>query len=132
MLIEPAIYLPYLMQEFVEAGGNAVVREMRELPELLALNEPVIFNCTGLGSRELFGDDELTPVRGQLVFMPADERVDYSTHGSGDGLLYMCPRVDGILLGGTFERGATHLEADTDTTARIVAEHARMFASMRV
>ena len=132
MLIEPAIYLPYLMQEFVEAGGNAVVREMRELPELLALNEPVIFNCTGLGSRELFGDDELTPVRGQLVFMPADERVDYSTHGSGDGLLYMFPRADGILLGGTFERGATHLEADADTTARIVAEHARMFASMRV
>ena len=132
MLIEPAIYLSHLMQEFVDAGGKLVVQEMRELPELLALREPVIFNCTGLGSRELFRDEQLTPVRGQLVFMPADERVDYTTHGSGDGLLYMFPRADGILLGGTFERGATHLEPDADTTARIVTEHARMFASMRV
>ncbi len=132
LLIEPAIYLPHLMQEFVDAGGKIVVREMRELPELLSLSESAIFNCTGLGSRELFGDDQLTPIRGQLVFMPADERVDYTTHGSGDGLLYMFPRADGILLGGTFERGATHLEPDADTTARIVGEHARMFASMRV
>ena len=92
----------------------------------------VIFNCTGLGARELFNDSELTPVRGQLVFMPPDERVDYITHGSGQGLLYMFPRADGILLGGTFERDATHLEPDDDTTARIVREHTRMFSAMRL
>ena len=92
----------------------------------------MIFNCTGLGARTLFADDELTPVRGQLVFMPADERVDYLTHGSGQGLLYMFPRADGILLGGTYERGATHLEPDAETTERIVREHARMFAAMRI
>ncbi len=132
LLIEPAIYLPRLMQEVRDTGGNIVVREMRDAAELLTLPEPVIFNCTGLGSRTLFDDTELIPVRGQLVFMPADERVDYITHGSGQGLLYMFPRADGILLGGTFERGATHLEPDADTTARIVSEHARIFQGMRV
>ena len=130
-LIEPAIYLPRLMQELRDAGGSIVVREMTHVSDVLALNEPVIFNCTGLGARELFNDNELIPVRGQLVFMPADERVDYCTHGSGEGLLYMFPRADGLLLGGTFERGATHLEPDADTTARIVQEHARMFQQMR-
>ena len=120
------------MQELRDAGGNIVVREMRNVAEVLALDEPVIFNCTGLGARELFADDGLIPVRGQLVFMPPDERVDYVTHGSGEGLLYMFPRADGILLGGTFERGATHLEPDADTTARIVREHARMFQAMRI
>jgi hypothetical protein len=63
--------------------------------------------------------------------MAADDRVDYITHGSGEGLLYMFPRADGILLGGTFERNATHLEPDADTTARIVREHARLFQAMR-
>ena len=131
-LIEPAIYLPRLMQELRDAGGSIVVRDFANVSEVLALSEPVIFNCTGLGARELFNDDALIPVRGQLVFMPPDERVDYCTHGSGEGLLYMFPRADGLLLGGTFERGATHLEPDAETTARIVQEHARMFQQMRV
>ena len=112
--------------------ANIVVRNMADVSEVLALEEPVIFNCTGLGARELFDDDELIPVRGQLVFMAADERVDYCTHGSGEGLLYMFPRADGILLGGTFERNATHLEPDMETTARIVQQHARLFQGMRI
>ena len=131
-LIEPAIYLPRLMQDLRDGGGNIVVRNMADVSEVLALEEPVIFNCTGLGARDLFDDDELIPVRGQLVFMAADERVDYCTHGSGEGLLYMFPRADGILLGGTFERNATHLEPDMETTARIVQQHARLFQGMRI
>ncbi len=132
LLIEPSIYLPWLMQEIRAAGGAIVVREFQRAAEILTLDEPVIFNCTGLGARDLFGDAELMPVRGQLVFMAADERVDYCTHGSGEGLLYMFPRADGILLGGTYERGATHLEPDAETTVRIVGEHARMFQAMRI
>jgi hypothetical protein len=31
--------------------------------------------------------------------------VDYLTIGGGEGVLYMFPRSDGILLGETFERG---------------------------
>ncbi|MEQ1519400.1 MAG: hypothetical protein ABL931_23235, partial [Usitatibacteraceae bacterium] len=83
-------------------------------------------------ARVLFSDDALTPIRGQLAFMPTDERVDYITHGGGAGLLYMFPRADGILLGGTYERNATHLEPDAETTARIVREHARMVREMHV
>jgi len=132
LLIEPSAYLPRLMQDLREAGGGIVVREIRNLDEVVAMDEPVVFNCTGLGARDLFGDAELVPVRGQLVFMPADERVDYCTHGSGEGLMYMFPRADGILLGGTYERGATHLEADAGTTARIVREHQRQAQAMRV
>lgn len=131
LLIEPAIFLPGLMREIREAGGAILQRELRA-DELQLLSEPVIFNCTGLGARELFGDTELTPIRGQLAFMPADERIDYVTHGSGEGLLYMFPRADGILLGGAYERGATHLTPDAATTGRIVSEHARMARAMRL
>jgi hypothetical protein len=49
----------------------------------LALAEPVVVNCAGLGAGALFGDSEIEPVRGQLVFLQPDDRVDYLTVGSG-------------------------------------------------
>ena len=132
MLIEPSVFLRRTMSDIREAGGRFEIRDFRERSEVLALAEPVIFNCTGLGAAGLFGDTELTPVRGQLVFVPPDDRLDYLTVGGGEGVLYMFPRPDGILLGGTFERGASHLTADPATTERILREHARIAREMRV
>lgn len=132
MLIEPSVFLRRTMSDIREAGGRFVIRDFRDRAEVLALEEPVIFNCTGLGAAGLFGDTELTPVRGQLVFVPPDDRLDYLTIGGGEGNLYMFPRPDGILLGGTFERGASHLTPDQATTDRIVREHARIAREMRV
>lgn len=131
LLIEPPIYLRRMLRDVREAGARVVVREFRDRAEVLALPEPVVFNCTGLGAKALFGDEELTPVRGQLAFLPPDERIDYLTHGGGQGLLYMFPRADGILLGGSFERGASHLVPDPEITARVLREHARIFGEMR-
>jgi hypothetical protein len=94
MLIEPAVFLRRTMSDVREAGRRFGVREFRDRSEVLALEEPVVFNCTGLGAAA-FGDAELTPVRGQLVFVPPDDRVDHLTIGGGDGVLYMFPRSDG-------------------------------------
>ena len=57
MLIEPSIYLGKLLRDFYVAGGRVVVREFRSRTEIARMREPVIFNCTGLGSRELFKDE---------------------------------------------------------------------------
>ena len=54
------------------AGGRIAVRRFATPADLAALPERLVFNCTGLGARELFGDTELRPVRGQLaVLLPA-------------------------------------------------------------
>ncbi len=131
MLIEPAILLPRLMNDIRAAGGDIAQRALRDREEILAIDTPVIFNCTGLGAKQLFGDEELTPIRGQVVMLPPDARVDYLTHGgAGNGvenLLYMFPRTDGILLGGTYERGVADLAPDEFTTARILRQHVALF-----
>src|SRR5687767_2030000 len=132
MLIEPDVFLRRTLSDVREAGGRIVIRDFRDRTEVLALEEPVIFNCTGLGAAALFDDKELVPVRGQLVFMPPDDRLDYLTIGGGQGVLYMFPRSDGVLLGGTFERGASHLTPDAATTERIIREHARIGREMRI
>jgi D-amino-acid oxidase len=86
----------------------------------------VIFNCTGLGAGELFDDDELVPVSGQLVFLPPDPAVDFVTVGGGKGVLYMVPRKGEILLGGTFNRGNWSTQPDPVETDRIIEEHRKL------
>jgi glycine/D-amino acid oxidase-like deaminating enzyme len=125
MLIEPAVYLAALQRDFYIAGGKIVMREFPDVQALLTLRENLIFNCTGLGARTLFNDQELIPVRGQLSFLLPQPEIDYMTVGPGD--IYMFPRRDGILLGGTHERGDSNLEPDPASTSRILRESAALF-----
>lgn len=130
LLIEPAIYLNALLRDFLTARGDLVVREFRDTRELMQLREPLLFNCTGLGARDLFHDDELIPIRGQLSFLLPQPEVDYMTLGPGD--IYMFPRHDGVLLGGSHERGAWDTQVNPATTDRILRENAALFNAMRV
>jgi D-amino-acid oxidase len=132
LLIEPPIFLPRLTADVLAAGGKIIERRFANITDVMSLTEKCAINCTGLGAARLFGDTELTPVRGQIVIVDADARVDYLTHGGGEGLLYMFPRADGIVLGGTYERGSSDLRDDAETTARIVREHQQLFVAMRV
>ena len=122
MLIEPPVYLNALTRDFLAQGGRIVVREFEKPAQVVALPEPLIMNCTGLGARALFGDEELTPIKGQLSFLVPQPEVAYCTLGPGD--LYMFPRRDGILLGGTHEQGNWSLEPDQAQRERILKGNA--------
>jgi len=128
MLVEPPIYLSALLRDVRLAGGRLVVRELASRDAVQEIPEPVILNCTGLGAKALFGDEELEPVRGQLTFLLPQPEVDYMVITGG---LYMFPRRDGILLGGTFEHGAWSLDVDEPTRERMVAGHRSLFEGMR-
>ena len=128
MLIEPAIYLNALMRDFLVAGGRIVVQEFATARDLMALRENLIFNCTGLGARTLFNDSELMPIKGQLVFLLPQPEVDYCTIGPGG--IYMFPRRDGVLLGGSWERGVENTDIDPAVTGRILQGNGALFNAM--
>ncbi len=128
MFIQPSQYLESMLREFRIAGGIVMVAEMHDLREVLALPHPVIVNCTGLGARALFNDQELTPIKGQLTVLLPQPEVEYATEPSG---LYMFPRRDGILLGGTHEMGNWDMQPNREAEARIIATHAEVFRNMR-
>jgi D-amino-acid oxidase len=128
MLIEPNRYLRALERDVVERGGRIVVRSFASAEDLMALEEPLIMNCTGLGARDLTGDTQLEPVRGQLTVLAPQPAVDYITLHGGR---YMFPRTDGIILGGTFQHGDANLEIDPAQVTQIVGEHAAFFNDMR-
>jgi glycine/D-amino acid oxidase-like deaminating enzyme len=128
MFIEPNRYLRALQRDYLLRGGRIIVRTFNAMSDLLALDEPLVMDCTGLGAKALAGDDQLEPVRGQLSVLAPQPAVDYTVLHAGR---YMFPRSDGIVLGGTFQHGATSLEPDQPTVERIVADHAAFFTAMR-
>ena len=128
MLIEPPVYLNAVMRDFLLAGGKIVVREFAALEAFLSLPEPVILNCTGLGAKALLKDEDLTPIKGQLTVLLPQPEVDYITLGP-EGL-YMFPRRDGILLGGTHEEGVWTLDPDPVAAERILQGHMKVFREM--
>jgi glycine/D-amino acid oxidase-like deaminating enzyme len=134
MQIDPGTFLRQVVEDYLLAGGKFVVRNFANVSEILSLDQPVIFNCTGLGAAKLFGDDNLVPAKGQLVFMPPDPAVDYMTFGGADGftfinggMLHMFPRADVILMGGIFKEGDYTTHVEDDETERIVSEHQKLF-----
>jgi hypothetical protein len=124
MLVEPPIYLNALVRDFQLAGGSIVVREFADVQSVVALPEPVIVNCTGLGAGRLFGDREIMPIKGQLTVLLPQPEIDYITLTDD---LYMFPRRDGILLGGTHERGVWTLEPNIEAAAHVFEGHTRFF-----
>jgi len=128
MLIEPGPYLRALMEDFREAGGEVVVRDFPDVAAVLRLDEPVVLNCTGLGAKALFGDEELVPIRGQLSFLVPQPELQ---HMYIAGPFYMFPRTDGVVLGGTSERGDWSTAPDEATARRVLEGHRTLAAGMR-
>jgi len=104
------------------------VRDFASPQAILGLSEKLVFNCTGLGSRDLFGDQELHPLRGQLAVLLPQPEIRYALTG-GPG--YMFPRADGIILGGTAERDVFDPNPDPATISRMIERHRRFFGSFR-
>ena len=128
MYVETGRFLRELTQDVQVAGGRIEVRRFATPAQIAALPERLVFNCTGLGARALFGDTALQPVRGQLAILLPQPEIRYAFTGEAG---YMFPRADGILLGGTFERDRWETVPEPETIAAIVASHQRLFAGFR-
>jgi glycine/D-amino acid oxidase-like deaminating enzyme len=128
LMIEPQTYLRALLRDFYTAGGKLVVRELKTREEVAQLPERVVFNCTGLGARALFGDQGMASMRGQIEVLLPQPEVDYGYLANS---LYMFPRADGIILGGTFEADNWSMDADAATTTRIIDGNAQIARGLR-
>lgn len=138
MRIEPSIYLDALTNDFLLWGGRVVIRKFETPRDIIALNESLVVNCTGLGSKALFGDPELVPLKGQLTVLVPQPEITYGTSGGVSvatpepGLgIHMMPRSDGIILGGTSQRDVWTMDVDEKERSRVVEGHIELFNAMR-
>ena len=128
MYVETGRFLAQLTGEILANGGKMMLREFVSPEDVAALPEQLVFNCTGIGARALFGDEQMIPVRGQLAILAPQPDVRYAASGTWG---YMFPRADGIILGGTFERNVWDTTPDPARIARILASHKEIFDNFR-
>jgi D-amino-acid oxidase len=133
LAIEPSIYLEALLRDFAVFGGKIVIRKFDTPRDLMSLSEPVIVNCTGLGSKALFNDEELVPIRGQLTVMVPQPEVHYRASGRAPNgaNASMNPRSDGLVIGNMQDRGSWSLEPDEEVRKRNVDAAVEFFSQMR-
>lgn len=138
MRIEPSVFLDAHLRDFMSFGGRTVIREFNAPRDLMSLGEQLIVNSTGLGSKDLFDDQEMSPYKGQLTLLAPQSDVNYGTGGglrttSGErGVgLHMTPRRDGIALGGTAEKGEWSMEPNEQARQGIVDGHIELYNAMR-
>ncbi|MCB0551284.1 MAG: FAD-dependent oxidoreductase [Phaeodactylibacter sp.] len=123
-LAETQIYLPYLLERFRQQGGTIKIQEVKAVEPLLEKGHTVV-NCTGLGSRELFGDESVYPIRGQVVKVKKEAPVQSMVDSMEKGRLgYIIERSDCIVLGGTdYDHDYNRVPAEKDT--RTILERCR-------
>lgn len=98
--VDATVFLPWLVRRFEANGGVLVRRHFENLDEVADLPHAVAFNCAGLSARELCGDQDLIPIKGQIVLVDPQPDMDWSIKADG---FYVYPRAHDTVLGGTAE-----------------------------
>lgn len=114
-------YLPWLVSRVRALGGVVREREVRALAEAQRCVTRAVVNCTGLGARALCGDDSLVPVRGQVLVARGLSLSRGLVVDSGARPIYVIPRGDEVILGGTAQVGDARLTHDAQDTEAILA-----------
>jgi D-amino-acid oxidase len=130
-LMDMPTYLRYLTGRLHAAGGQLRVAPVDRL-DSIDEHTGAIVNCTGIRARELSGDSEVYPVRGQVVVAANPGITDFFAEDSDTStdLLYILPHEDKVVLGGTAEPGEWSLTPDPAVATAIVARCAEVVPSV--
>ncbi|HEY6254502.1 MAG TPA: FAD-dependent oxidoreductase, partial [Xanthobacteraceae bacterium] len=108
LLIEPPIFLARLDADLRARNVQFVPRTFSDAADVLTLPEKIIVNCSGLGSKKLWNDAQMAPIKGQLAMLPAQPRLQYLYGQDG----YLFPRADAVVIGGSYEDTFTSPDPD--------------------
>ncbi len=130
--IDGKLFLEDLLQK-VEAKGALFFQKHFSTPDdLLELQEPIIINCTSLGSRELFNDKDFVPVRGELIYFLPQNGIDYllyqSVPNDSNYWVSIYPWSDRLVVGGVNEKEKEELEIDPKVIEALL-DHAQKCVS---
>jgi glycine/D-amino acid oxidase-like deaminating enzyme len=95
MMFNLTAYSRMLMSDFIANGGKIEIIEFHTRRELATLRQKTLINATGYGSRALFDDQSVTPVRGQLTRLIPQPEINYGLFYKGVSFV---PRRDGLVF----------------------------------
>ncbi|MDN6439026.1 MAG: FAD-binding oxidoreductase, partial [Corynebacterium nuruki] len=144
MIMMPT-YLAWLMDSCRIAGVRFRWEKVESLAALAGTADAVVVAGGLRGGELLGGDDEVTPIRGQVVVLANGYEADSEDSEDGgdsadpgvapltrwatdndhpDGETYVLPRVDSVVVGGTADVGSWDEEPSAETAEAILARAA--------
>jgi D-amino-acid oxidase len=124
-LMDTTIYLNYLEERLIKAGGSITANMHLERLEDVSSEFDLVINCSGIGAKSLVRDVDLEPHRGQVAIVPEIDNLFCAIVCDDPPLMYAIPRTNDCVFGGTNEL-SDDLAVDPDSTSRIVAECSRV------
>lgn len=103
--IEPLVYLDYLYKKIQGYGVELVPANLQRLEEVFE-KDNIVVNCTGLGARELCGDQEVYSSAGYILKAKFEEQpksivLEYDHEEGSGNLVYIFSHEEYTVLGGT-------------------------------
>lgn len=126
LLIEPPTFLGRLRSDLRRQLVPMNKQTFSSPSQVSALGERIVINCTGLGSREIWTDDNLRPRQGQLVFLKPQSNLQYLYSGVPQRG-YIFARDDAVVVGGTDDSIDDDI-INPGKCAAFIAAHKRAFA----
>lgn len=112
------VYVNYLFDTLHKKGVTFKVVSFKSLDQLMALKEKVIFNCTGSGAKELFGDDNMEAIRGQVMYLEPNavhDQIFVFCKDPDIGRFSIYPMKTKMGVGLTFEKGVSEYAIEPTT-----------------
>ncbi|GMQ30453.1 FAD-dependent oxidoreductase [Algoriphagus confluentis] len=119
-LTEPPLYLPYLFGKFLESGGEFEQKTFENLAQLENLGGLVV-NCTGLGAKDLCQDEDLQPMRGQILRAEKLDIPSFADPTRKGALSYIIKRSQDSIIGGTDYDQDWNEKEDPEDTSKILS-----------
>lgn len=120
IVIDTSIHMEYLLKKFTSLGGEIVQKEVTDIQQALK-KYSIVVNCTGLGSRKLFDDDKIYPVRGQMIKIKSNGFDEVVVDDDGPhSLAAVIPRLHDSMLAGTAQVNNWNTEVDAKDSEEIL------------
>lgn len=124
-------YLPWLRQEVAGKGVIFKQGKINDLSELGTSADAAVI-ATGIRGGELLGGDSLIyPIRGQIVRLANPGLTEWITdEDNPDGLTYVFPRREDIIVGGTAIEGSWDTAVDLETERAILKRASKLVPAL--
>lgn len=134
LAIDGNLFMQDLYDKTKRKGAVLYKKHFEALEDVLSLKEPTIINCMSMGSREVFDDSEFIPIRGQLIYLKNEDKIDYSLSKDSsisEYFISIYPWSDRLILGGIYEINEEHL-LTTPCVVNTIIKNAQTCFSKRI
>jgi D-amino-acid oxidase len=127
-LVDLRRHLPWLRARLEAAGGTVTRLPLPALPA-----RGLVVNCTGVAARAMAGDPLVRPVRGQVVLVrdPGLRQWWWDEGDADHDPLYILPRGDDVVVGGTATEGDWSTTPDPRTAEQVLRRARDLVPALR-